>query len=89
MGIYPTPSDLLFKTTATSFSNSFILNPGSYPNFIVQEWDKCGGVSKVSISITVTGSLPTPPSVTTWGYSVQRNNANTQEYVLTPTNVRV
>lgn len=88
MGIYPTPFDLLFKTTATSFSNSFILNPGSYPNFIVQEWDKCGGVSKVSISITVTGSLPTPPSVTTWGYSVQRNNVNTKEYVLTPTNVR-
>jgi hypothetical protein len=89
MGIYPTPFDLLFKTSATSFSNSFILNPGSYPNFIVQEWDKCGGVSKVSISITVTGSLPTPPSVTTWGYASQRNNANTKEYILTPTNVRV
>lgn len=88
MGIYPTPFDLLFKTTAASFSNSFILNPGRYTNFIVQEWDKCGGVSKVSISITVTGSLPTPPSVTTWGYGSQRNNVNTQEYILTPTNVR-
>ena len=87
MGIYPTPFNLLFKTTATSFSNSFILNPGSYSNFIVQEWDKCGGVSKLSISITVTGSLPTPPSVTTWGYAIQRNNVNTKEYVLTPTNV--
>jgi len=89
MGIYPTPSDLLFKTTVTSFSNSFILNPGSYPNFIVQEWDKCGGVSKLSISITVTGSLPPPPSVTTWGYAIQRNNVNTKEYILTPTNVGV
>jgi len=89
MGIYPTPSNLLFKTSASSFSQSFILNPGSYPNFIVQEWDKCGGVSKLSISITVTGSLPTPPSVNTWGYAPQRNNVNTKEYVLTPTNVRV
>jgi hypothetical protein len=89
MGIYPTPSNLLFKTTATSFSNSFILNPGSYPNFIVQEWDKCGGVSTLPISITVTGSLPSPPSVTTWGYAFQRNNVNTKEYVLTPTNVNV
>lgn len=89
MGIYPSPFDLLFKTSATSFSKSFILNPGSYPNFIVQEWDKCGGFSKVSISITVTGSLPAPPSVTTWGYASQRNNVNTKEYILTPTNVQV
>jgi hypothetical protein len=89
MGIYPSPSNLLFKTSATSFSKSFILNPGKYTNFIVQEWDKCGGSSKVSISITVTGSLPTPPSVITWGYSFQRNNVNTKEYILTPTNVRV
>jgi len=89
MGIYPTSANLLFKTTATSFSKSFTLNPGSYPNFIVQEWDKCGGFSRVSISITVTGSLPTPAAVTTWGYGVQRNNVNTKEYQLTPTNVRV
>src|SRR5512142_3098822 len=61
MGIYPTPSNLLYKISATSFSKSFVLNPGSYPNFIVQEWDKCGGSSKVSISITVKGSLPSPP----------------------------
>ena len=89
LGIYPTASNLLFKTSAASFSQSFVLNPGSYPNFVVQEWDKCGATSKVSISITVTGSLPTPPSVTTWGYGMQRNNVNTNEYVLTPTNVRV
>lgn len=89
MGIYLTPSDLLFKTSATSFSNSFILNPGSYPNLMIQEWDKCGGTSKVSISITVTGSLPAPPSVTTWGYASLRNNVNPQEFILTPTNVRV
>jgi len=89
MGIFPTPSNLLYKTSATSFSHSFILNPGSYSNFIVQEWDKCGGLSKVSISITVTGSLPPPPAVTTWGYGFQRNNVNTKEYILTPTNVRV
>lgn len=89
LGIYPTPFNLLFKTTATRLSKSFILNPGSYPNFIVQEWDKCGGSSKVSLSITVTGTLPPPPAATTWGYSSQRNNVNTQEYILTPTNVRV
>src|ERR1041385_9013954 len=89
MGIYPTPYNLLYKTSASSFSKSFTLNPGSYLNFIVQEWDKCGGSSKVSISITVTGSLPAPPSVTTWGYSTRRNNVNTAEYLLTPTNVRV
>jgi hypothetical protein len=89
MGIYPTASNLLFKTSATSFSQSFVLNPGSYPNFVVQEWDKCGGSSKVSIKITVTGSLPAPIPVTTWGYGFQRNNMNTQEYILTPTNVRV
>src|SRR5437773_1496294 len=89
MGIYPTASNLLFKTSGTSFSKSFILNPGKYPNFVVQEWDKCGKSSKVSISITVTGSLPTPPAVATWGYGSQRNNVNATEYILTPTNVRV
>jgi hypothetical protein len=89
MGIYPTPSNLLFKTSGTSFSKSFILNPGKYSNFVVQEWDKCGKSSKVSISITVTGSLPTPPAVTTWGYGSRRNNVNTREFILTPTNVRV
>ena len=88
IGIYPTSSNLLFKTSATSFSKSFILNPGKYSNFIVQAWDKCGKSSKVSISITVTGSLPTPRAVTTWGYTSQRNNVNTAEYILTPTNVR-
>src|SRR5882724_6434741 len=52
--VYPTSSNLLYKVFASSFSQSFILNPGSYPNFVVQEWDKCGGSSKVSVSITVT-----------------------------------
>jgi hypothetical protein len=89
MGIYSTPSNLLFKTSAASFTKSFILNPDKYTNFVVQEWDKCGGTSKVSINITVTGSLPTPTSVTTWGYGMQRNNVNTNEYMLTPSNVRV
>jgi len=89
IGIYPTASNLLFKTSGSSFSKSFILKPGKYTSFIVQEWDKCGGSSKVAISITVTGSLPAPPAVTTWGYGLQRNNVNTQEYILTPTNVRV
>ena len=89
MGIYPTASNLLFKTSAASFSKSFILKPGTYTNFVVQEWDKCGGSSKVSISITITGSLPTPPAVTTWGYGFQRNNVNSKEYILTPTNVRL
>ncbi len=89
MGVYPTSGNLLFKVSANSFSKSFILNPGKYTNFVVQEWDKCGGSSKVSISITITGSLPTPPAVITWGYGNKRNNVNTQEYVLTPTNVHV
>src|SRR5438105_11289192 len=88
MGIYPTSGNLLFKTSATSINKSFVLNPGSYPNFVVQEWDKCGGVSRVSLKITVTGSLPPPKAVTTWGYGNSRNNVNTQEYKLTPTNVK-
>jgi len=87
MRVYPTTSNLLYKVSAASFSQSFILNPGSYPNFVVQEFDKCGGSSKVSINITVNGSLPTPPAVTTWGYGTQRNNVNAAEYILTPTNV--
>jgi len=87
MRVYPTSGNLLYKVLASSFSQSFILKPGSYPNFIVQEFDKCGGSSKVSIKITVTGSLPPPQPVTTWGYSAQRNNVNTAEYILTPTNV--
>jgi hypothetical protein len=89
MGVYPTSGNLLYKVSANSFSQSFILNPRKYTNFVVQEWDKCGGSSKVTISITVTGSLPTPPAVTTWGYGTQRNNVNMAEYILTPTNVRV
>lgn len=85
--VYPTSGNLLYKTLTSSLSQSFILKPGSYPNFTVQEFDKCGGSSKVSIKITVTGSLPTPQPVTTWGYGTQRNNANTAEYLLTPNNV--
>jgi len=87
MGVYPTPYNLLFKTSASSFSQSFVLNPGRYANFVVQEWDKCGGSSRLSISITVTGSLPPPQPVVTWGYGNSRNNVNTKEYKLTPTNV--
>jgi outer membrane protein assembly factor BamB len=87
MRVYPTSGNLLFKVSASSFTQSFILKPGSYPSFTVQEFDKCGGSSKVSISIKVTGSLPAPQAVTTWGYSNQRNNVNTAEYILTPTNV--
>jgi len=87
IGIYPTPYNLLFKTSASSFSQSFVLNPGKYTNFVVQEWDKCGGNSKLSISITITGSLPQPQPVVTWGYGNSRNNVNTKEYKLTPTNV--
>jgi len=86
--VYPTSGNLLFTTSANSFNKSLILNPGKYATFIVKESDKCGGSSKVSISFTVTGSLPTPPAVTTWGYKTQRNNVNTAEYILTPTNVR-
>src|SRR6478672_5944127 len=82
--VYPTSGNLLFKVSASSFTQSFILNPGSYPSFTVQEFDKCGGSSKVSINIKVTGSLPVPPAVPTWGYSNRRNNANTAEYILTP-----
>jgi hypothetical protein len=85
--LYPTSGNLLYKVSASSFSQAFILNPGSYPNLTVQEFDKCGGSSKVSISIKVTGSLPAPQAVTTWGYGNQRNNVNTAEYILTPTNV--
>src|ERR1700745_1568195 len=55
MRVYPTYGNLLFKTSTTSFSTSFILKPGSYSNFTVQELDKCGGSSKVVINITVTG----------------------------------
>jgi len=85
--VYPTSGNLLYKVLASSFTQSFILNPRSYFNFTVQEWDKCGGSSKVSISIKVRGSLPPPQAVTTWGYGTQRNNVNTAEYILTPTNV--
>jgi len=88
MRVYPTSANLLLTTTASSVSNSFILRPGSYPKFVVQELDKCGGSSKVNISVTVTGSLPTHPAVTTWGYGSSRNNVNMQEYILTPSNVR-
>lgn len=87
LGVYPTPFNLLFKTSASSFSKSFVLSPGTYSNFIVQEWDKCGGTSRVSLSITVTGSLPAPQAVVTWGYGNSRNNVNAKEYTLTPTNV--
>src|SRR5947207_1409476 len=85
--LFPMSGNLLFKVSASSFSKAFILNPGSYPNLTVQEFDKCGGNSKVSISIKVIGSLPAPQAVRTWGYSNLRNNANTAEYILTPSNV--
>jgi hypothetical protein len=88
LSLFPTAGNLLFKTSSKSFSKSFILNPGSYTNFTVQEIDKCGGKSQVSISIKVTGSLPAPQAVTTWGYGNRRNNVNTAEYILTPANVR-
>ena len=52
MGIYTAPFVLAYKVNGASLSTSLSMSSGTqYP--VVQEWDNCGGSSKVQLKVTV------------------------------------
>jgi hypothetical protein len=66
MGIYPAPYQLAYTVGGASLNTSLNFNPGTY-NVVVEEWDKCGGATTSTVSITVkssgtTGVFVTSPS---------------------------
>ncbi|HEV2401748.1 MAG TPA: hypothetical protein VGS27_32740, partial [Candidatus Sulfotelmatobacter sp.] len=66
MGIYPSPYQLSYVVNGSSLNTSLNLNPGTY-NVVVEEWDKCGGASTATVTITVkaggtTGVFVTSPA---------------------------
>jgi acid phosphatase len=66
MGIYTAPDVLAYKVSASSLNTVLTLGNGTY-RMVVQEWDNCGGASKSSIAITVSGpskaTIPTSSHV--------------------------
>jgi phosphatidylinositol-3-phosphatase len=63
IGIYTAPGVLAYKGSASSLNTYVTLSLGTYST-VVQEWDKCGGSSKVTVTITVkTSSIPTSTHV--------------------------
>jgi 6-phosphogluconolactonase len=55
MRIYSGPFVSAYTVNAAQFSTFINLAPGAY-NTVVQAWDYCGGVGKISISVTVSSS---------------------------------
>src|SRR5215472_696819 len=52
MGIYTAPYVLAYKVNGARLSTSIAMSSGTrYP--VVQEWDNCGGSSKVQLKVTV------------------------------------
>jgi 6-phosphogluconolactonase len=61
MRIYTAPSVSAYTIDADSLNTSINLPTGSYST-VVQAWDKCGGVGKTMIDITVSKITLPPPS---------------------------
>lgn len=55
MGIYTAPGVLAYKVSGSSLNTYLGMASGKY-NVVVQEWDNCGGASKASLAITVSGT---------------------------------
>jgi 6-phosphogluconolactonase (cycloisomerase 2 family) len=68
--IYTAPGVAAFTTNSPHVETFLNLKPGTY-NTVIQAWDNCGGVSKLPITISVTGTagvhvfLPSTTSSTT------------------------
>jgi hypothetical protein len=62
MGIYTAPYVLAYKVSGSTLNTYLTLKAGTY-NTVVQEWDKCGGASKASLTITVGTSSGTTTTV--------------------------
>ena len=59
IGVYSAPYVLAYKVSGSTLNTSLTLSPGTY-NTVVQEWDKCGGSSRASLTITVTTTSGSP-----------------------------
>jgi hypothetical protein len=55
MGIYTAPYVLAYTVSGPKLNTVLTLSPGTY-NTVVQEWDNCGGSTKMPVAIAVTGS---------------------------------
>jgi|GraSoiStandDraft_46_1057282.scaffolds.fasta_scaffold08588_3 phosphatidylinositol-3-phosphatase len=61
MGIYTAPSVLAYKVSGSRLDAYVSLAAGTY-NTVVQEWDKCGGSTKATVSITVSSTASVIPA---------------------------
>src|SRR5207249_2248343 len=80
MFIQPKPGVNAYSIAGPTLDTYLPQAPGSYTTTIVAT-DKCGGTSKKTVGITVTGT-----AVITYQYNVQRLGANLYETQLTPAN---
>lgn len=55
IGVYTAPNVLAYKISGSSLNTYLTLSPGTY-NTVIQEWDKCGGSTKTTRTITVSGT---------------------------------
>jgi phosphatidylinositol-3-phosphatase len=55
MGIYTAPYALSYSVSGANLNTYLSLAPGTYST-VVQEWDNCGGSTKASVPITVSGT---------------------------------
>src|SRR5690242_20213516 len=61
MGIYTAPSVLAYKVSGPRLDTYLSLAAGTYST-VVQEWDKCGGSTKMAVSITVSSTPSVVPA---------------------------
>jgi hypothetical protein len=57
MEIYTAPRVVAYTNEGGEMDGYINLQPGTY-NTVVQAWDRCGGVAKSEVTITVTGETP-------------------------------
>jgi hypothetical protein len=81
MALVSASGSTLYSVAGSTLDTFLPQGVGAYTT-TVKATDKCGGVKKNTVSLTVTGT-----AVITYQYNVQRTGANLYETVLNPTNV--
>jgi 6-phosphogluconolactonase (cycloisomerase 2 family) len=80
MRIYTAPGVNAYTINANSLNTNINLPLGSY-NTVVQAWDKCGGVGKASVNVTVSKINLAPPKFL---YATEFKAGRIAEYTVNP-----
>jgi hypothetical protein len=81
MGIY-VDNKLIYVVDSTTLDTQITLSPGA-EHTVVEEWDKCGGASYVTINLTVASSGTTPTSISVTPSSASFAMGATQQFTAT------